>query len=200
MKRFKYALTITGSLFYLCGSAALAESTAKSPIPGMSQEQLIKLAMSAAPSHISKDATIMIPDKDGKLVEAKKGTNGFTCLPDTDGQEKPTPICADAASMQWVDAYVNGAAKPENTAPGIAYMGQGGWHWEKNGKIVMHNNADDMKGAKRVSEPPHWMLLWPFDSKDSGIPTMPDKWRTYVMFEGTPFAHLMIYQNPMNMK
>lgn len=200
MNKHAYALAVLGGLLYINGTSALAETHAASPIPNMTQEQLIKLAMSAAPPQISQDATIMIPGKDGKLVEAKKGTNGFTCLPDTDGQEKPTPICADAASMQWADAYLSGAPKPTNTVPGISYMGQGGWHWEKDGKILLHNSGEDMKGAKRVSEPPHWMLFWPVDSKASGIPTLPNKWGTYVMFEGTPYAHLMIYQNPMKIK
>ena len=200
MKISMYALAVTGGLLCLCSTSALAANHAKSPIPKMSQEELIKLAMSAAPPHISKDATIMIPDKDGKLVEAKKGTNGFTCLPDTDGQEKPTPICADAASMQWANDYLGGAPKPSNTVPGIAYMGRGGWHWEKDGKILLHNSGADMAGAKRVSEPPHWMLFWPVDSKASGMPTLENKWGTYVMFADTPYAHLMIYQNPMKMK
>ncbi len=165
-------------------------------INGMSKEQLITLAMSAAPEKISKDATIMIPGEDGKLVEAKKGTNGFTCIPDIDGQPKPDPICADAASMQWVNDLMNNAPKPTNTAPGIAYMANGGWHFEKDGKILMKNEP----GAKAVQEPPHWMVFWPFDATASGIPSMPGPMGSYVMFDGTPYAHLMIYQNPKKLK
>src|SRR3569832_1019770 len=70
----------------------------KTGIKNMSQEELVKLAMSAAPEHISKDATIMVPGPDGKLVEAKKGSNGFTCIPDVDGMSVPDPICFDAES------------------------------------------------------------------------------------------------------
>jgi len=164
----------------------------------MSKEQLIKLALSAAPEHISKDATVMIPDADGKMVEVKKGTNGFICLPDIDGQEKPDPICGDAATFQWANDYMSNAPKPSNTVPGIAYMGQGGWHWEKNGRILLDN--EDKTGAKRVKEPAHWMLFWPVGSEASGIPPLPNKWGTYVMFDGTPYAHLMIYQNPNKLK
>jgi len=167
-----------------------------SGIKGMSKEQLIKLAMKGAPASISKDATIMIPGADGKMVEAKKGTNGFTCMPDIDGQAKPDPICADAASMQWANDLMGGAEKPTNTVPGIAYMAEGGWHFEKDGKILMK----DEPGAKVVQEPPHWMVFWPFDPKASGIPDMPNKLGTYIMFAGTPYAHLMVYQNPMKLK
>jgi len=34
------------------------------------------------------------------------------------------------------------------------------------------------------------------DPVKTGLPTKPNAGGTYVMFEGTPFAHLMIYQDP----
>ena len=171
---------------------SMAADKGGSPISKMSKKELIKLAMSAAPPEVSKDATIMIPGPDGKMVEAKKGTNGFTCMPDADGQSVPDPICGDAASMQWANDYMSKAPKPTNTSPGIAYMAKGGWHFEKDGKILMESEP----GAKLVREPAHWMVFWPFDSKSSGLPSLPTKYGTYVMFDGTPYAHLMIYQNP----
>lgn len=167
-------------------------------IKAMSKEELVKLAMSAAPVSISKDATIMVPGEDGKLMEAKKGTNGFTCIPDIDEQEVPDPICADPAAWQWANDMMSGAPKPTNTVPGVAYMAKGGWHWEKDGKILMNKNEP---GAKRVKEPPHWMILGPFDSKVNGLPSMPVKgFGTYVMYDGTPYSHLMIYQDPNKLK
>jgi len=197
MKGIKCVLALAGALCCY-GTTASADDMSKSPIPKMSKEQLIKLALSAAPELISRDATVMIPGADGKMVAAKKGTNGFTCLPDLDGQEKPDPICGDAATFQWANDYMSSAPKPSNTVPGIAYMGQGGWHWEKDGKILL--DSENKMGAKRVKEPPHWMLFWPVDSMASGIPSLPNKWGTYVMFNGTPYAHLMIYQDPNKMK
>lgn len=166
-------------------------------VKSMSGAEQIKLAQSAAPPYISRDATIMIMEPDGKMTEGKKGTNGFTCFPDVDGQEIPDPICADEAAMKWVNDFMENAPRPTNAVPGIAYMARGGWHWEKDGKIVMDKNTP---GAKRVKEPPHWMVFWPFDSKMSGIPTLPGKFGTYVMWDGTPYAHLMIYQDPNTLK
>jgi hypothetical protein len=176
-------------------TASPAQDTGKSPIPKMSKDQLISLAMSAAPETISRDATIMIPGPDGKLMEAKKGTNGFTCIPDIDGQAKPDPICADEPSMQWVNDLMANAPKPSNTVPGIAYMAQGGWHFEKDGKILMKPEP----GAEAVEEPPHWMVFWPFDAKADGLPSKPSQFGTWVMWGDTPYAHLMIYQDPMKM-
>lgn len=186
-------------LMMVLSISVVAISTAemsKSPIGKMSKEQLIKLAESAAPPEISKDATIMIPGPDGKLVEARNGTNGFTCVPDIDGQKKPDPMCGDPAAWQWANDLMSGAEKPTNTVPGIAYMAQGGWHFEKDGKILMKNEP----GAKLLTEPAHWMVFWPFDAKTAGLKTMPNKMGVYIMWEGTPYAHLMVYQDPRKMK
>jgi hypothetical protein len=40
----------------------------------MSQDELIKLALSAAPTHIAKDAAVMLQGEDGKLIEVRKGS------------------------------------------------------------------------------------------------------------------------------
>ena len=55
-------------------------------------------------------------------------------------------------------------------------------------------------GAKLVKEPPHWMLMWPFESEAEKLPTIPNASGVYIMFDGTPYAHLMVYQDPMKMK
>jgi hypothetical protein len=100
-------------------------------------------------------------------------------------------MCFDAAVGQWVEALQNKAPKPTNTVPGISYMARGGMHWEKDGKTLM----DEEPGAILVKEPPHWMVMWPFDSKPSGLPSLPNSSGVYVMFDGTPYAHLMVYQD-----
>jgi hypothetical protein len=78
------------------------------------------------------------------------------------------------------------------TVPGISYMARGGYHWEKDGKVLM----DEEPGAKLVKEPPHWMMMWPFDSTTSKLPTPPNPAGVWIMFDGSPFAHLMVYQDP----
>jgi len=201
MKAILSALTVLLLGLGLSGSALAAgkhhaKSDGDHSIKGMSQDQMIKTALGAAPWSIAKDATVMVPGADGKLTEVKKGTNGFTCIPDIDGMPKPDPMCGDAASMQWANDLMSGAPKPANTVPGVAYMAKGGWHFEKDGKILLKNE----EGAKAVQEPPHWMVFWPFDSKTHGLPAMPTPFGAYVMFDGTPYAHVMIYQNPMKMK
>jgi len=170
------------------------KSTVKD-VKAMSEKDQTALALSAAPARFAKDAGVMIYGADGKLTEVKKGANGFTCIPTVMNLPVPDPICMDAASNQWMTDVMNNAPKPSNTVPGIAYMARGGSHFEKNGKVVMAG-----EGAKVVKEPPHWMVMWPFDPTASQLPTVPNPSGVYIMFEGSPYAHLMIYQDPNKMK
>ena len=188
-------LALVFTVILVIGFAELSMAGMK----GKPQGEQIKVAQSAAPAPISKDATIMVIGEDGKLVEAKKGTNGFTCVPEIEAQEVPDPICVDAAGWQWLSDAMSGRPKPTNTVPGIAYMAKGGWHWEKDGKITPATKNEP--GAQKVKEPAHWMVLGPFASKASGLPSMHhSKFGTYIMYEGTPYAHLMIYQDPNQVK
>jgi hypothetical protein len=170
----------------------------KPALRALSKQKLIELSMSAAPDRISKKATIMVPDKNGELVVIKKGTNGFTCVPDIDGQEVPSPMCADEATMRFFLDMWSGKVSPTNKTAGVAYMAQGGWHWEKDGAVIMSMEKNE-PGAKRVREPAHWMLIYPFSSEKTFLPDVPTIFGTWVMFDNTPFAHLMVYEDPMNM-
>ena len=152
-------------------------------------------ARTGAPPAISANATIAHIDAAGKAVHVmSQGTNGFTCslMPDASG----APFCADAQGWQFlVDAFT-GKPNPTSTAPGIGYMAAGGMHYETpDGQIVMAPGQN----TKAVQEPPHWMLLWPVDAATSGLPTKATA-PTYIMFAGTPYAHLMIYQDPKALK
>ncbi len=164
-------------------------------VKAMSEQEQTALALSAAPAHISKEAGVMIYGADGKLTETKKSGNGFTCIPTVMNLPDPDPMCMDAAVHQWMTDLMNNAPKPTNTVPGIASMAHGGSHFEKDGKVVMAG-----EGAKVVKEPPHWMVMWPFDAAATKLPTAPNPSGVYIMFEGTPYAHLMVYQNPRKMK
>ncbi len=192
-----------GLILGLLSMPTLAFSGNKPPKKGstikevkmMSEQEQTALALSAAPAHISKDAGVMIYGADGKLTETKKSTNGFTCIPTVMNLPDPDPMCMDAAAQQWLTDLTNNAPKPGNTVPGIAYMARGGSHFEKGGKVVMSGD-----GAKVVKEPPHWMVMWPFEAAATKLPIAPNPSGVYIMFEGSPYAHLMVYQDPRKMK
>ncbi len=164
-------------------------------VKALSEKEQTALALSAAPPHIAGDAGVMIYGPDGKLTETKKSANGFTCIPTVMNLPDPDPMCMDSAVQQWMTDLTNHAPKPTNTVPGIAYMARGGSHFEKDGKVVMSG-----EGATVVKEPPHWMIMWPFEAAATKLPTAPNPSGVYIMFEGTPYAHLMVYQDPKKMK
>src|SRR5271167_545663 len=42
--------------------------------------------------------------------------------------------------------------------------------------------------------PPGWLIVWPFDPKTSGLSDQPKEDGTWIMWAGTPYAHLMVMQ------
>ena len=82
------------------------------PAHAADNDALMKNAMSAAPEGVAKDATIMISDGKGGMTTLKKGTNGFTCMPDDPTTPANDPMCADENSMLWIQAYTAHAQPP----------------------------------------------------------------------------------------
>lgn len=195
--RYRFYVSIFLGLFLLAGMSFVSaqdESTGDKGglVPKLSQADQTRLAMSAAPESIARNATVMVMDPSGKFVAVKQGTNPFTCYSDIPDTPKADPVCADPNAKQFITSMMNKEPAPANKQPGVAYMANGGQHWEKNGQVLMKEEP----GAKLVDEPPHWMVTWPFDPKTSGLPTEPNAGGVYVMFAGTPYAHLMVYQDP----
>ncbi|HEX5385524.1 MAG TPA: hypothetical protein VFW66_02360 [Gemmatimonadales bacterium] len=161
----------------------------------MPDAEFIRQAASGGPRAISSDAAIVRIEKAGSVTTLRPGTNGFTCTLMPDGTN--APFCGDKHAWPWMVAAMTRQPKPPNTEPGVSYMAQGGTHFETpNGEVVMEPGPN----TRAVKEPPHWMLMWPVDPATSGLPTKPNPMGVYVMFAGTPYAHLMVYQNPGQLK
>ena len=169
------------------------------PLPAVCQQQAAKpkadtktakiaLALSAAPRNISKGARVVDHDSTGKEITLREGTNGFTCFPGQPGEPGGQPFCGNAAALQWESDHDAHKPKPTNTEPGIEYMMAGGTDW----------SASDPYRASGtpIKEPPHWMIMWPFDPAITGLPTAPKQTGTWIMWAGTPWSHLMINQRP----
>ena len=162
----------------------------------MSNTQYIRVAESAAPAAIAKNAAIAKINAKGTVTTIREGTNGFTCIVGVPG-DPAAPFCADKNALAWVVSATAGLPKPTNTEPGIAYMAQGGVHHETATREI--KMAPDST-THPVKEPPHWMLMWGFDPATSGLSTKENPSGVYIMFAGTPYAHVMIYQDPNKMK
>jgi hypothetical protein len=175
--------------------AALQAQSRPAGQSAATETEFIKAAEEGAPDWISAQAAITRLEPSGKTSTVRPGSNGFTCtlMPD----ESHAPYCGDRRGFQWIVAAMSHKPAPPAGGTGIAYMAKGGLHYETpEGKIVMEPSAQ----TKSVREPPHWMLLTPLDAAATGIPTRPNAGGTYIMFAGTPYAHLMIYQDPKMLK
>ena len=168
---------------------AMSASMAKSKVKKMSNAEIIRSALSAGPREVSEHAAVIAPDANGKMAEIRAGTNGWTCMadePDTPGLD---PMCLDKQSMLWARSLMSHARKPTNTAPGIVYMLQGG-------SDISATDPFAKQTDHFVESPPHYMIMWPYDAKSTGFSTTPKKTGTWIMWAGTPYAHLMINQTP----
>ncbi|MGZ6040346.1 MAG: hypothetical protein ACXWKR_16885 [Phenylobacterium sp.] len=151
---------------------------------GAAPADAIASAVSAAPAAIGAGATVMTMD--GKVL--RKGTNGWTCFPDDPGTPGKDPMCVDKNGMDWMSALM--AKKPPPSAVGMAYVLQGGSDASNLDPFVTKPPA----GAKWVATGPHTMVLSASVAAASGYASKqaaPDTSKPYVMYGGTPYAHIM---------
>ncbi len=150
--------------------------------------ELIKSAESAAPAAVSSQATIYNMDASGAMVTLRKGTNSFWCMPDTPSTPGPDPMCGDENSMQWAMAWI-GKKDPPKGKVGFMYMLAGG----SDGSNTDPYATGPSEGNNWIATGPHVMVVNAMDMM-VGYPTsaQPDTTQPYVMWAGTPYAHLML--------
>jgi len=150
---------------------------------------MIASAMSAAPAKVSKGATIVAMEAHGKMRTLRKGTNGFTCMPDNPATPGPDPMCMDKNSMEWVGAWVEHKTPPAGKV-GLMYMLAGGTDASNTDpyaeKPAPNNNW--------VKTGPHIMIVGADAGFYDSYPKSPnpDTSMPYVMWAGTPYQHLMV--------
>ena len=188
MKIFYSLLTIT---FIFCPhvyASSHSHSHDDSDHKHYSNQEIMEIAMLAAPENVSGNATIMAAD--GAIL--KEGTNGWVCMPGSPPNENVNPMCVDPAWQNWLQEYmkaVNGEAyeyDSESASFGVSYMLVGDIAVDNNEPF----NQDQSKGVW-VAERPHLMLLLPA-SMMKDLPTDPYAGGPYVMWEGNDFVHVMV--------
>lgn len=160
----------------------------------MTDAQKIAQAESAAPAEISKHATVLDwPAKEGDQPrELRKGTNGWVCFPSTPTSATGSdPMCIDKEWQSWAEAW-QGHKAPNVSGTGIAYMLQG----DKGASNTDPYATAPTKDNHWVVAPAHVMVL-PSDPKMlDAYPTDPKNGGPWVMWKGTPYAHLMVPVSP----
>ena len=172
-------------LLTVLGTCAAAHAADKS-VP--SDQELIASAMRAAPPGVAKDATIITVDKQGNMRTLRKGTNGFTCMPDNPQTPGPDSMCMDKNAMEWVNAYM--AHKPPPAGKiGLMYMLEGGTDASNTDPYAKQPTA----GNHWIKTGAHVMIVGAEPAFYDSYPKSadPDTSAPYVMWSGTPYQHLM---------
>lgn len=153
--------------------------------------QKIVNAMTAAPRSISGKATIMDwpATEGGQMTTLRAGTNGWTCLPDFPITKGNDPMCIDDQWMNFMGAVMT-KGTPKVSHAGIGYMtapGRG-TYGSNTDPFATKATADNEWGF----DSPHIMLLVTEPRALEGIPTTRQSGGPWVMWKGTPYAHIMV--------
>jgi hypothetical protein len=175
-----------------CNQAAETNSSAAAnnaaATTGTSGKDPVESAMAAGPASITHDAAIVQPNADGSMTTLREGKNGWSCMPDNPTTPGPDPMCMDANAAKWADAWMHHKTPPAGTE-GLMYMLSGGTDASNTDPYAQKPTAEN----NWIETGPHIMVV---GSKEllAGQPASPkpDTKAPYVMWAGTPYAHLMI--------
>lgn len=169
-------------LFSLFLAALLVPSSSADPMA--SHKAMIKDALKAGPTEITDNATIM--DMAGTVL--REGDNGWICYPGKELDHGKDAMCVDSVWNTLAQAWIG--KQPFSTDRiGISYM--------YGGDGVGVSNIDPFateptKDNQWVAEGPHLMIVVPNPATLEGLSTDPESGGPYVMWKGTPYAHIMI--------
>jgi hypothetical protein len=149
----------------------------------------------AAPPEIAAGAAVMDwPDSATKeMKQLRAGTNGWTCMPSTPSGigaskvEDTAPMCLDKQWIEWAGAWQAKTA-PKVTSVGIGYMLHGDQGASNTDPYAMAPSADN----DWVVVGPHIMVVVPDNKTLDGITTDHKLGGPFVMWKGTPYAHIMV--------
>ncbi len=145
-------------------------------------------ALIAAPTSVTAHATIMDwpASPNAKPTVLRAGTNGWVCYPRMPGQPNDNPMCLDAAWQKWAEAYMTHKPAPPATF-GLSYMLGPKDEASNTDPYATKATATNEWG----SDGPHLMLLVPPQGL-KGVSTKRTHAGAYVMWSGTPYAHIMV--------
>ena len=122
------------------------------------------------------------------MTVLRPGTNEWVCIPGDQNIVGHADMALDPMGMVWFNDILARKPKPTNTVPGVTYM------------LAGATQRSDSDPNDRTSMPievgPHWMIMWPFDPKTTGLPTTHKATGAYIMWAGSPYAHLHVMGQP----
>lgn len=174
------------SLVLLATLAATAGPAGAQAAP--SADEQIRSALSAAPAAVADDATVALTD--GTIL--RKGSSDWVCMPDMPDVPGNAPMCLDAVWREVMDALMS-HRDPAFEGTGFSYMLQG--------DMPVSNTDPYATGPTEDNEwipsgGPHIMVVFSDPAMLEGISTDPSSGGPFVMWKGTPYAHVMIPTEP----
>lgn len=184
---------VLGLLFLVWVPGALAQATPAA--------QQIAAAVRAGPPDRRADATVLGYDAAGKLVMLRKGSNDLICLADDPARPGFEVDCYHES----LEPYM--ARGRELRAQGVtgAAINQTRWKEAAEGKLAMpvqpailyvlagRNASFDTATGQVKDARARWVIYVPGATVEStGLSTTPIPGGPWIMFPGTPGAHIMI--------
>lgn len=188
--------TIERGLLALTALAASAAWSCASPQVANPDEQVAQ-ALAAAPDDLAEGARILGYASDGTVVQLREGSNDFVCLASNPANENFSSSCyhaslepyfargraLDAEGTSREDRYriryeeMEAGTLPMPVMSATQYIFDGSWDSE----------TLSAEGAVR------WVIYVPGATEESiGLSVAPVEGGPYLMFAGTPGAHIMI--------
>ena len=152
-------------------------------LAGGSTHSLIMDALSAAPPTLKDKVTVI--DWNKKVL--KKGSGDYTCFPTPPQLQGKAPMCLDGPWLKWADAWMNKKPFQAKTI-GISYMLAG----DEGASNIDPYAEGPTANNQWIKEGPHLMIITPDNSLLNSLSTDPSNGGPYVMWKGTPYAHIMV--------
>ena len=166
------------------GVGILLATSAMSQTADVTVDGLMERLDGVAPAAVLENSTLLNITEEGEIEVLREGTNGWTCMyPGTD------PMCADEASMSFLQAWMAKETPPDTL--GFVYMLLGDEGASNTDPYAEGETADN----HWVVAGPHVMIVGSaagplFDTYPTEVPE--GEGQPWVMWPGTPYAHLMI--------
>jgi uncharacterized protein (TIGR02246 family) len=144
---------------------------------------VIDEALLAAPASIA--ATASVVDWEGNVL--RKGSGDFTCLPTAPEMPGTAPMCMDQPWVDWGEAWQN-RTEVSIDRVGISYMLAG----DDGGSNIDPYAEGPTEDNEWIVSGPHLMVIAPDVALLEGIPTDPETGGPFIMWKGTPYAHVMV--------
>lgn len=112
--------------------------------------------------------------------------NGWACFPDKGDTPGNDPMCLEPTFQAWAAARMS-KTKPDIKQVGFGYMLQGGSDASTTDPFPTEPGPEGW-----VASGPHVMMVSPDLASLAALPTDYKSGAPWVMWQGTPYAHLMI--------